>query len=137
MRLSSTKRTSKWLIGQLDDLKSQISQDQVALVALQGKLGVIGLNPQTSESLATQSLDSFTKAASAATVDRIVAEAKFRYLQELDPNLIEGEVMAHPRGKLRRFNQQPPLPETCAAHVRPRQRPMPTGVGDSGPSIPR
>jgi polysaccharide biosynthesis transport protein len=98
MRLSSTKRTSKWLIGQLDDLKSQISQDQVSLVDLQGKLGVIGLDPRTSEFLATQSLDSFTKAASAATVDRIVAEAKYRSLRESDPNLIEGEVSVLPQG---------------------------------------
>ena len=98
MRLSSTKRTSKWLIGQLDDLKTQISQDQVSLVSLQGKLGVIGLDPRTSEFLATQSLDSFTKAASAATVDRIVAEAKYRFLQESDPNLIEGEVSVLPQG---------------------------------------
>ncbi len=98
MRLSSTKRTSKWLVGQLDDLKTQISQDQSALVALQGKLGVIGLDPKTSEFLATQSLDSFTKAASTATVDRIVAEAKYRFLQESDPNLIEGEVSVLPQG---------------------------------------
>jgi polysaccharide biosynthesis transport protein len=98
MRLSSTKRTSKWLVGQLDDLKTQISQDQSALVALQGKLGVIGLDPKTSEFLATQSLDSFTKAASSATVDRIVAEAKYRFLQESDPNLIEGEVNVLPQG---------------------------------------
>ncbi len=98
MRLSSSKRTSKWLVGQLDDLKAQISHDQVELVALQNKLGVIGLDPRSSEYLATQSLDSFTKAASAATVDRIVAEGKYRFLQESDPNLIEGEVSVLPQG---------------------------------------
>jgi succinoglycan biosynthesis transport protein ExoP len=92
MRLTSTKRTSSWLVGQLDDLKSVIANDQVELVALQGKLGVIGFDPHNNEFLATQSLDSFTKAASAATIDRIVAESKYRYLEESDPNLIEGEV---------------------------------------------
>jgi polysaccharide biosynthesis transport protein len=92
MRLTSTKRTSSWLVGQLDDLKSMIANDQVELVALQGKLGVIGFDPHTNEFLATQSLDSFTKAASAATIDRIVAESKYRFLEESDPNLIEGEV---------------------------------------------
>jgi polysaccharide biosynthesis transport protein len=92
MRLSSSKRTSSWLVGQLDDLKTQISHDQAEMVSLQNKLGVIGLDPRSSEYLATQSLDSFTKAASAATVDRIVAEGKYRFLQESDPNLIEGEV---------------------------------------------
>src|ERR1700760_4978658 len=92
MRLASTKRTSGWLVGQLDDLKSVIAKDQVDLVALQGKLGVIGFDPHNNDFLASQSLDNFTKAASTATVDRIVAEAKYRFLQESDPNLIEGEV---------------------------------------------
>ena len=92
MRLNSTKRRSSWLVGQLDDLKSVIAQDQVDLVALQGKLGVVGLDPHSNEFLATQSLDSFTKAASAATIDRIMAESKYRFLEKSDPNLIEGEV---------------------------------------------
>lgn len=98
MRLTSTKRTSGWLVGQLDDLKSLIAKDQVELVALQGKLGVIGFDPHNNDFLASQSLDSFTKAASAATVDRIVAEAKYRILKESDPNLIEGEVHVLPQG---------------------------------------
>lgn len=92
MRFASTQRASGWLIGQLSDLKQQIETDQTEITGLQKKLGVIGLNEQNAEYLQTQSLDSMTKAASAATIDRIVAEAKLRYLRESDPDLIEGEV---------------------------------------------
>lgn len=92
MRYGSTKRASGWLIGQLDDLKEQIEQDQANIIDLQKKLGVIGLNEQNAEYLQTENLNSLTKAASEATIDRIVAEAKLRYLEDSDPNLMEGEV---------------------------------------------
>ena len=92
MRLRSTQRVSKWLISQLEDLRRQVSDDQRALVVLQGKLGVIGLDPHDTAFLAAQSLSSFTTAASSATLDRIIAESKYRLLRESDPNLIEGEV---------------------------------------------
>jgi succinoglycan biosynthesis transport protein ExoP len=92
MRYGSTKRASGWLVGQLDDLKQQIEQDQANIIDLQKKLGVIGLNEQTADYLQTESLNSMTKAASEATIERIVAEAKLRYLEDSDPNLMEGEV---------------------------------------------
>lgn len=92
MRYGSTKRVSGWLVGQLDDLKQQIEEDQTNIIALQKKLGVIGINEQTADYLQTESLNSMTKAASEATIERIVAEAKLRYLEDSDPNLMEGEV---------------------------------------------
>lgn len=92
MRYGSTKRVSEWLIGQLDDLRQQIERDQTEIIELQKKLGVIGLNEQTAEYLQTQSLNSMTKAASEATIERILAEAKLRYLEDSDPNLMEGEI---------------------------------------------
>ncbi len=91
-RYGASKRASGWLIGQLDDLKQQVEKDQTALTGLQAKLGVIGLNESGNDYLFAQSLNSMNKAASDATVDRIVAEAKYRFLQDSDPNLIEGEV---------------------------------------------
>lgn len=91
MRYGSTKRASEWLIGQLNDLKQQIEGDQTEIINLQKRLGVIGLNEQTADYLQIQSLDSMTKATSEATVERILAEAKLRYLEESNPNLIEGE----------------------------------------------
>ena len=86
--------------------------------------GVIGLDPKTSEFLATQSLDSFTKAASTATVDRIVAEAKYRFLQESDPNLIEGEVSVLPQGNSASASNG--LLGNLRNSVQLRQHPMPT-----------
>ncbi len=92
MRYGSTKRASGWLLGQLDDLKQQIEHDQSEIIALQKKLGVIGLNEQTTDYLQAESLNAMTKSASEATIERIVAEAKLRNLEESDPNLMEGEV---------------------------------------------
>ncbi len=91
-RYGASKRASGWLVGQLDDLKQQVERDQTALTGLQAKLGVIGLSETGNESVFAQALTSIGKAASDATVERIVAEAKYRFLQDSDPGLIEGEV---------------------------------------------
>ena len=91
-RYGASKRASGWLVGQLDDLKQQVEHDQTALTGLQAKLGIIGMNETGNDYLFAQSLGSMSKAASDATIERIVAEAKYRFLQESDPGLIEGEV---------------------------------------------
>ena len=92
VRYGASKRSSGWLLGQLDDLKQQVERDQTDLTGLQAKLGIVGLSETGSDYLSAQALDALTKASSAATVDRIVAEAKYRFLNESDPSLIEGEV---------------------------------------------
>lgn len=92
MRYGATQRASGWLVAQLSDLKDQVAEDQRNLVALQAKLGVISNTDKGSTYLFDESLSSIAKASSEATIDRIVAEAKYRYLSEADPNLIEGEV---------------------------------------------
>ncbi len=88
----ASKRSSNWLVGQLDDLKRQVESDQVKLTSLQAKLGIVGLSDKEPDYLVAQSLGSLSKAASTATVDRILAEAKYRFLSESDPSLIEGEI---------------------------------------------
>ena len=92
MRYGSTERASRWLIGKLDNLKHQIERDQTEIIAFQKKLGIIGLDQQNSEYLQAQALDTITKAATEATVERILAEAKLRDLKRSNPNLMEGEV---------------------------------------------
>lgn len=93
LRYGASKRASAFLVKQLDDLKGQVERDQAALTELQSKLGIVGgTSDQTSDYLSAQSLNALTKAASDATVDRILAEAKYRFLQDADPGLIEGEV---------------------------------------------
>ena len=92
MRYGASQRASGWLIGQLDDLKQQIEHDQTTITDLQGKLGVVGFDEKDTDYLLAQSLNSMSKAAGDATIARIVAEAKYRFLQDSDPDLIEGEV---------------------------------------------
>ncbi len=92
VRYGASKRSSGWLLGQLDDLKQQVQRDQTDLTGLQAKLGIVGLSETGNDYLSAQALDALTKASSAATVERIVAEAKYRFLNESDPSLIEGEV---------------------------------------------
>ena len=91
-RYGASKQASGWLTGQLGDLKNQVEQDQTKLSQLQAKLGIIGSNEKDTDYLLGETLNSLTKASSDATVQRIVAEAKYRFLQDSDPALIEGEI---------------------------------------------
>ena len=90
LHYGARQRTSSWLVTQLRDMKQQVEADQATLVELQSKLDLLGLDPKSTDYLQAQSLDTFTKAAGEATIEKIVAEAKYRYLRESDPNLIEG-----------------------------------------------
>jgi succinoglycan biosynthesis transport protein ExoP len=91
MKFGATQRASNWIIGQLDDLKQQIETDQKTLTRLQGKLGFIGVDEKNTNYLPAEELNEITKASSDATIQRIVAEARYRFLSETNPNLIEGE----------------------------------------------
>jgi succinoglycan biosynthesis transport protein ExoP len=91
VRYGSTERVSKWLVSQLDDLKKQVEQDQEQLVSLQDRLGILGLDQKSSDYLVADALQGITRASGEATITRIIAEAKLRFLQDSDPNLIESE----------------------------------------------
>ena len=92
IRYGATKRASGWLVDQLGSLKKKIESDQAELTSLQGRLGIVGFDEKNTADLYAGSLGELMKASDAATIDRIVAEAKLRYLQESNPNLIEGEI---------------------------------------------
>jgi polysaccharide biosynthesis transport protein len=87
-RFSSTQRVTKWLTGQLDDLKQQVEQDEDNLVKLQSRLGIVGID-QNHDIVVTE-LEDLTKAADEARVERIIAEARYRILNSGDSNLLEG-----------------------------------------------
>ena len=106
IRYGATQRASTWLIEQLKDLQEQVGTDQAALTQLQGKLGIIGLDDKTSNFLSAESLDAMTKAQSDATIARIIAEAKLKFLKESDPNLIEGETNVLSQGTVPTVNPQ-------------------------------
>jgi len=87
-RFSSTQRVTKWLSGQLGDLKQQVEQDEDNLLKIQNRLGIVGLD-QTHDIVVTE-LEDLTKAADEARVERIIAEGKFRILDSGDISLLEG-----------------------------------------------
>ncbi len=87
-RFSSSQRAAKFLVAQLDDLKNQILDDQQKLVDLQGKLGVIGFDD--SHNLITAQIEDLAHANEEAGVERIIAEARYRVLQDEPANLIDG-----------------------------------------------
>ncbi len=91
VRFGSTERVTKWLVSQLDDLKRSVESDQEQLVNLQDKLGVLGLDQKSSAYLLADSLEGITKATGDATVNRILAEARLKFIENSDPNLLEGE----------------------------------------------
>jgi capsular exopolysaccharide synthesis family protein len=93
-RFASTQRVSTWLSGTLDDLKQQVETSQEQMLDLQRKLGILGFDP-THNQIST-SLDDLSKAAGAAKLARIIAEARYRVVNGMDPNTIEGSIELTP-----------------------------------------
>ena len=89
-RFASTQRVSQWLSSQLDDLKQQVETSQEQMMDLQRKLGTLGFD-STHNQIST-TLDDLAKANAQARLNRILAESRYRLLNGLDPNSIEGSV---------------------------------------------
>lgn len=87
-RYASAQRVAGWLSEQLTDLKKVVEGDQERLVDLQKQLGVVGID-QT-HNIVTAALEDLTKSAAEAKVERIIAEARYRILENSNPDLIEG-----------------------------------------------
>lgn len=88
-RYAATQRVSEWLSTQLNDLKQQVETSQEKLVELQRKLGVLGFSDQA-HNLNLDTLDDLSKAAADAKIRRIVAEAQYRMLTTMSPDLLDG-----------------------------------------------
>lgn len=84
---STTQQVSKWLTGQMDDLRSIVQNSQDRMVDLQRKLGVMALDPE--HSLMVQEIGNLQKGLSDATQQRVVAEARYRILSSLPPDEIQ------------------------------------------------
>lgn len=92
-RFASTDRVSKWLVRQIGDLKVQVETSQEQLIDMQRKLGVLGLSFDPTNPPATETatkLNALSSAVSEARIARILAESKYRTLQNADPNALEG-----------------------------------------------
>ncbi|HZY62617.1 MAG TPA: polysaccharide biosynthesis tyrosine autokinase [Edaphobacter sp.] len=95
-RFASTQRVSQWLSGQLDDLKQQVETSQEQLIDLQRKLGILGFDPAHNQ-IAT-SLEDLSKAAGEAKLARIIAEARYRVLSNINPDTLESSLEGMPGG---------------------------------------
>jgi capsular exopolysaccharide synthesis family protein len=84
---NTTQQVSKWLTGQMDDLRSVVQDSQNKMVDLQRKLGVMALDPE--HSLIVQDIGSLQKNVADATEQRVLAEARYRILKTLPPDQIQ------------------------------------------------
>ena len=84
---NSTQQVSKWLTGQMDDLRAVVQNSQNRMVDLQRKLGVMALDPD--HSLVVTEIGNLEKNASDAAEQRVLAEARYRILRSLPPDQIQ------------------------------------------------
>ncbi len=84
---NTTARVTKWLTGQMDDLRAVVQKSQDELVDLQRQLGVYALDPQ--HNLITSEIGDLEKGTSDATQQRVLAEARYRILESMPPDEIQ------------------------------------------------
>ena len=93
-RFASSKLISNYLVGQLGDLKDQVTASQDQVVELQRKLGTLGFD--SSHNQIATSLDDLARAQGQARLARILAESRYRLLSGMDPNAMESSLDATP-----------------------------------------
>lgn len=93
-RFASTQRVSQWLSSQLDDLKQQVETSQEQMMELQKRLGILGFDPNHNQISTT--LEDLSKASADARLARIIAESRYRLINGMDPNTIEGSIETTP-----------------------------------------
>ncbi|MBB5330632.1 GumC family protein [Tunturiibacter gelidoferens] len=93
-RFESSQRASVWLSGTLEGLKQEVEASQEQMMDMQRRLGILGFDPNHNQISA--SLDDLARAAGAAKLARIIAEARYRVVSGMDPNTIEGTIELTP-----------------------------------------
>jgi succinoglycan biosynthesis transport protein ExoP len=93
-RFDSSQRVSKWLSSTLDDLKQQVETSQEQMMDMERRLGILGFDPAHNQ--ISGSLEDLSKAAGTAKLARIIAEARYRILNGMDPDTIEGSIDTTP-----------------------------------------
>ncbi len=83
---SNTKQVSKWLTGQIEDLRAVVQASQDRMVDLQKRLGISALDP--SHSLLVQEITNLEKGVADATEQRVTVEARARILESMAPDQI-------------------------------------------------
>jgi polysaccharide biosynthesis transport protein len=93
-RFESAQHVSQWLSSTLDDLKQQVETSQEQMMDMERRLGILGFDPAHNQ--ISTSLDDLSKAAGSAKLARIIAESRYRILNGMDPNSIEGSIETTP-----------------------------------------
>jgi polysaccharide biosynthesis transport protein len=93
-RFESSRRVSEFLAGTLDGLKQEVETSQEQMMEMQRKLGILGFDP--SHNQISSSLDDLARAAAAAKLARIIAESRYRVVNGMDPDTIEGTIEMTP-----------------------------------------
>ena len=93
-RYESSQRASVWLSGTLEGLRQEVEASQEQMLDMQRRLGILGFDPNHNQ--INESLDDLSRAAGAAKLARIIAEARYRVVSGMDPNTIEGTIELTP-----------------------------------------
>jgi len=93
-RFDSSQKVSTWLASTLDDLKQQVETSQEHMMDMERRLGILGFDPAHNQ--ISSSLEDLSRAAGSAKLARIIAEARYRILNGMDPNTIEGSIETTP-----------------------------------------
>jgi capsular exopolysaccharide synthesis family protein len=88
MQYNTTTQASKWLTGQLDDLRASVQSEQDQMVDLSKNLGVDALDPKH-DSLIQGELSALDRTVADDTEQRVLAEARYRTLQSMPLDQIE------------------------------------------------
>jgi succinoglycan biosynthesis transport protein ExoP len=93
-RFESSRQVSDFLSGTLEGLKQEVETSQEQMMDMQRRLGILGFDPAHNQISA--SLDDLARAAGAAKLARIIAEARYRVVSGMDPDTIEGAIELTP-----------------------------------------
>ena len=93
---NSTQQVTKWLTGQMDDLRAVVQNSQNRMVDLQRKLGVMALDPD--HSLMIQEIGNLEKNVADASEQRVLAEARYRILRSIPTDQIQESPPGGPGG---------------------------------------
>jgi succinoglycan biosynthesis transport protein ExoP len=93
-RYESSRYASDFLSGTLEGLKQEVETSQEQMMDMQRRLGILGFDP--SHNQISNSLDDLSRAAGAAKLARIIAEARYRVVSGMDPDTIEGAIELTP-----------------------------------------
>jgi succinoglycan biosynthesis transport protein ExoP len=89
-----TRIVGDWLSNSLADLKAKVEKSQEEMMQVERKLGVLGYD--TGRNQLQASLEDLLSAEGSAKIARITAESRYRMIQGMDPNTLEGTIETTP-----------------------------------------